>query len=204
MDKIIIADDHPLFRESLRRIAQRMIPGEIVEVSDNQNLLRECARGAEPTIMLLDLDFPGFDGARSIAQLRRTYTQTALVVVSMNDDEKTADKIMAAGANGYISKSVPADVITSSITKILAGDTVVCLEGPDTMPSTTPNRLTNLSNRQLEILSRLGQGKTNKEIARELDVSPYTVRGHISGLFQTLGVTTRAAASSLAAQYGLV
>ncbi|MFC4215967.1 response regulator [Pseudophaeobacter arcticus] len=204
MDKIIIADDHPLFRESMRRIVQRMIPAEIVEVSDNQNLLRECARGAEPTIMLLDLDFPGFDGARSIAQLRRTYTQTALIVVSMNDDEKTADKIMAAGANGYISKSVPADVITSSITKIITGDTVVCLEALDTMPSTTPNPLTNLSNRQLEILSRLGQGKTNKEIARELGVSPYTVRGHISGLFQTLGVTTRAAASSLAAQYGLV
>jgi DNA-binding NarL/FixJ family response regulator len=111
---------------------------------------------------------------------------------------------MGAGANGYISKSVPADIITSSISRILTGETVVCVEGEDNISSTTSNPLTSLSSRQLAILVRLGQGKTNKEIARELDVSPFTVRGHISSLFQTLGVTTRAAASSLAAQFGLV
>ncbi|SDQ13412.1 response regulator transcription factor [Pseudovibrio sp. Tun.PSC04-5.I4] len=204
MDRIIIADDHPLFRESLRRIVQQLTPGRTIEVSDYHMLLQEAQSGTSPILMLLDLSFPGFDGAHSIMQLRITYPKTAIIVVSMTDDRNTADKIMSAGANGYLSKSISADNMSSMISQIMTGETVVCLEAPESAPVPSLSPLAYLPDRQFEVLVRIGKGKTNKEIARDLDISPYTVRTHISGLFRSLGVNTRSAASALAAQHGLV
>lgn len=203
-DKTIIADDHPLFRESLRRIVQRAMSGRIVEVADTKTLLAEADNGPSPIVMLLDLVFPGFEGAATIALLRKKFPQTALIVISMADDAEVANGVMSAGANGFISKLVSAEQMVKSITQILDGEVVVCLNSDGPKVALDDNVISALPQRHVDVLVRLAQGKTNKEIARELDISPFTVRAHISALFKSLGVSTRSAASALAVSHGLV
>jgi two-component system, NarL family, nitrate/nitrite response regulator NarL len=205
VDRTIIADDHPLFREGLRRIIQRIVPGKIVEVADTKTLMIEARKDPPPTMMLLDLVFPGFTGAGTISELRNTYPQTALIVVSMTDEQQVAKNVMAAGANGFISKSVSADHMIEAIRQIQDGELVVCLDDSNSnSPPHSPSVMDKLPQRHIDVLIRLGQGMTNKEIARDLNISPFTVRAHISALFKTLDVSTRAAASAMAALYGLV
>ena len=201
VDRIIIADDHPLFREGLRRIIQRVISASLVEVTDTESLLLEAQKGEAPIMMLLDLVFPGFKGAETVADLRKSYPGSALVVISMTDDKKVADEMIAAGANGFISKSVSPDEIMLSLNKVVEGEIVVCLDGDDTIGQ---SNIPNLPQRHIDVLVGLGQGKTNKEIARELGISPFTVRAHISAVFKSLGVSTRSAASAMAVLYGLI
>lgn len=202
--KIIIADDHPIFREGLRRIIQRIITAPIVEVGDTETLMLEAAKQEAPAMMLLDLVFPGFKGAETTADLRQAYPSSALVVISMTDDKQVAEDIIAAGANGFISKSVPADEMTLTIEKIMEGEIVICLDGIENDSAVNSDPFPSLSPRHIDVLIRLSQGKTNKEIARELGISPFTVRSHISAMFKSLGVSTRSAASALAVSHGLI
>lgn len=203
-DKTIIADDHPLFREALRRIIQRVTSSKIVEVADARSLLREAENSPQPTLMLLDLVFPGFESAKSIGQLRQRFPQTVLIVVSMSEDKNTIDKVIRAGANGFISKSVSAEEMAKAIEQILDGEIVVCVDADPSFEGTFEHLADTLPKRHLDVLVHLAQGKTNKEIARDLGISPFTVRAHISALFKSLGVTTRAKAAALAVAHGLV
>ncbi|MBL1406872.1 MAG: DNA-binding response regulator [Hyphomicrobiales bacterium] len=204
LNRIIIADDHPLFREGVRRIIQRVIVGKFVEVADTKSLFIEAEKDPAPIIMILDLVFPGFEGTTTIRKLREDYPQTALIVISMTDEESVANDIMSAGANGFISKSVPPDEMVRAIEKITQGETVICLDADTSGLHMYQNDFARLPPRHVDILLLLGQGKTNKEIARDLDISPNTVRTHISGLFKKLGVSTRSAAVAIAAQQGLI
>jgi two-component system nitrate/nitrite response regulator NarL len=97
-----------------------------------------------------------------------------------------------------------ADEMVAAISKIVEGDLVICLNNKSNDARQTSNVMEKLPQRHVDVLVRLGQGKTNKEIARDLEISPFTVRAHISALFKSLGVSTRSAASALAAQHGLI
>lgn len=203
-DKIIIADDHPLFREAISRLIRRSFPGKIVEVADADALNEQVRKLPTPTLLILDLIFPGFDGERSVARLRQECPQTVIVVISMNDDPSTAARILEAGANGFISKSVPPEEIVQAIDKVFQGDLVTLLEAQPISELVQSSPIEGLSPRHIELLVRLGQGKSNKEIARDLGISPFTVRAHMSVLFRKLGVSSRSAAAAIAAQNGLV
>lgn len=178
--------------------------GKFIEVSNTDVLFLEAGKKPAPLIMILDLVFPGFEGPKTIKKLRADFPQTALIVISMSDEQSLADQIMAAGANGFISKAVPPDDMVDAIEKIIQGDLIVCLDAIALNQTSNTNDLSLLPPRHIDVLLLLGHGKTNKEIARDLDISPNTVRAHISGLFKNLGVSTRSAAVAIAAQNGLL
>lgn len=190
--RIIIADDHPVFRDGMRRVVQRVFPdAALCEAGTFEEVLEASAAGAPPDMFVLDLIFPGFALDPSIAELRTRFPRSTIVLVSMSEDHGTVSKVMSAGVDGFIGKGVAADEIAAALEAIHGGEIMV--RTSEHLETSSP-LVKGLSVRQREVLELVGRGLTNKEIGRELGISPYTARMHVSALLKTLGVSTRTAA----------
>jgi DNA-binding NarL/FixJ family response regulator len=203
--RIIVADDHPLFREGLRRVVQRLYPlAEIHEAACYQDVISIARDGRAPDIFILDILFPNFDPRTSVRELRREFVHSTIIIVSMIEEAAVIRTVMMAGASGFIGKSVPAMEIAAAIESIQNGE-LVLLQAPGTIerPRSASSELTSLTPRQREVFSLLAQGMSNKEIAKHLEISPFTARVHVSALLRQLGVSNRSAAAAKAAKFGL-
>jgi DNA-binding NarL/FixJ family response regulator len=205
VEKIIIADDHPIFREGLRRVLAETNPdADVQEAGDFETVVVLAAKGMAPSLFLLDLGFPGMALAQAIPQLRRLYPRASIIIVSMADDRASIDRVMAAGVDGFISKAVGPEDMKAAVIAVQQGD-FVTVTGPQGLASggSIGMQFPAMTGRQLDVLRYVVLGKSNKEIARELSISPLTVRLHVSGLLTAMGVESRTAAAALAVKYGV-
>ncbi|PVZ11474.1 MULTISPECIES: response regulator transcription factor [unclassified Pseudomonas] len=192
-DRIIIADDHPLFREGVARNVKRLIPDATIEQAATVDEVEALAQsGAAPRVIVLDLCFPGVYGTAHVTRLRQAFPSSVIVVVSMLERHSIARQAIAAGANAFIGKGVPARQFCDTLMAACAGQVLVCLPSQGARQGTAPLPLTP---RQQDVLRLITAGKSNKEIARELGISPFTVRIHVSALFKALGVASRTEAA---------
>ncbi|MBS7545540.1 LuxR C-terminal-related transcriptional regulator [Ancylobacter oerskovii] len=200
-ETIIIADDHPVFRDGLRTLIEHIHPGVAVATADTLDGALAIARSGtvRPSMFVLDLFFAHRSIKDQLAALRREFGRASIVVVSMADDRATIDGVMACGVNAFINKSVTPHEIGKALEAVRQGEIVVKVPTPD-----ADDTAAGLSERQHSVLQLIAQGQTNKEIAIALGISPFTVRIHVSALFRALGVSSRAAAVTKGVSAGLI
>jgi DNA-binding NarL/FixJ family response regulator len=197
----LIIDDHALFREGLRTMLQSLDNELVVtEVDSCEAGLELDAGGASFDLILLDHSLPGMNGIRSIRAFRQRFPATPVVVVSASYTPALVEEALAAGARGYLSKSVNFSVMYETIEKALLrtpGEPLMATPPPSAAAVT-------LTPRQTEVLELMQSGLTNKQIAQKLGGSAFTVRSHVSAILQALGVDTRTAAVSAARDRGIL
>lgn len=201
-DLILIADDHPLFREGLRRLIASNLPDAVIaEAGSMDEVDRFVEANGAPDIFVLDLLFPGMNPRETLPSLRQSHKKSSIIVVSMLDDERVIRSVMASGADGYIVKSIAAEEIIDGILSIRSGNYVIAKPKPGEGPanSAVTADLTSLTDRQHEVLMLISQGYSNKEIGRKLDLSHLTVRNYVSLLLRIFNLQSRVELADVAA-----
>jgi len=207
--KVLLADDHALFREGVRLVLESLVDGplDVVEVSDFIQALAAVRAGLNADVGLVDLNMPGMDGFSGIEALKRAAPDLYLVVISGSEDPQDVRRALDSGAHGYITKSSSSAAMLGGIRSVLSGETFISpgLDVPSTARAVgdTESMKHALTPRQRDVLAMLRQGKSNKEIARDLDLAEITVKLHVTAILRTLGVENRTQAAILAAKIGL-
>ena len=205
--RIVIADDHPLFRDGLRQLLTKQFSGaEIVDAATYSSA--SAALHADTDLLVIDLEFPEFDPIPDLARLRQDHPTTPIVVMSMERNSARIQQLMSCGINGYISKATNPEEIDRALNSVMAGDVVVRGEEKNhkhnTVSDTDDGVISLLSERQLEVLKGVCDGKSNKEIARDLNLSPNTIRLHVSAILKLFGVGSRTGAAKIGISAGLL
>lgn len=196
MDRIVVADDHPLFRAALRSAVDKAAPGaEVVECASLAEA--KAAMVAGPVdLLLLDLKLSDSEGMAGLAAVRAEQPTVPVAVVSASEDAPVVRRVLGLGAAGFIPKSSSLPQMVEAIAAILAGDSWA----PD-VPEADDDlagRVASLTPSQLRILEGLKAGRLNKQIAFDLGVSEATIKAHLTSVFRKLGVHNRTQAVILA------
>ena len=211
--KILLADDHALFREGLRYVLQQL--SDHVEIFDAGNFpeaINLASQHPELDLALLDLNMPGSTGPKSVGYFHQRYPHIPVVVVSSEEDSVSIEKVLANGATGFVCKSSNAETMLGALNLVLAGGVYVPpqilrhasveSEHEDRRSLHTNNY--GLTPRQLEVLRHLCAGMSNKEIASTIGLAEGTVKIHVAAVYQTLNVNSRVEAVIVAEQLRLV
>ncbi|NWG08644.1 MAG: response regulator transcription factor [Chloroflexi bacterium] len=211
--RLMIADDHKLFREGIKALLAVTDDIEIIgEAEDGDSVLQQ-ARELEPDVILMDINMPGLNGIRATEQILEKQPQTRIIMLTMIEDDASIFHAMRAGARGYLLKGADPQEVLSVIRAVAEGQ---ALFGPaiaarlmnyfkelSAKPAVSGTPFPELTERELEILRLISQGLNNQEIARKLFLSPKTIRNHITNIFSKLQVADRAQAIVRAREAGL-
>ncbi|MFN3743410.1 MAG: response regulator transcription factor [Hyphomicrobiaceae bacterium] len=195
--RIIVVDDHPLFRGALSQALHSAIGGaHIDQAASLADLEALLAERADTDLVLLDLAMPGVQGLSGLLLLRAQHPDIPVVVVSAHDDPETIRKCMEFGASGYVPKSLSVEEIRTAVETVLGGDIWVPSDIDLSRPAGSHAddvvaRLSTLTPQQVRVLMMLGQGLLNKQIAYQLGVSEATIKAHVSAILQKLDVDSR-------------
>jgi DNA-binding NarL/FixJ family response regulator len=207
---ILLADDHPLFRDALRRAVQQCVPeAGIHEAEDVHSLLAMAAAYPNADLLLMDLNMPGAQGFSALVHVRAMWPTLPVLVVSAQEDPALMRRAVGHGASGFIPKSASIARIGEAITAVLAGDTWLPpgVEAGDSEldpeEARLAARIAELTPQQYRVLGMLCQGLLNKQIAYELDVSEATVKAHMTAILRKLGAHSRTQAALLAGKLTL-
>ena len=196
-NKIIIVDDHPLFRGALRQALESAFQDfEVTEAGSLNVLLDVFKTRNDIDLVLLDLTMPGVQGLSGLLLLRAQYPEVPVVVVSASEDAATIRRAIEFGALGFIPKSQTVENIREAVRSVMNGNVWVpeeidISEGADAESADLASRLATLTPQQVRVLMMLGEGLLNKQIAYKLTVSEATVKAHVSAILQKLNVDSR-------------
>lgn len=204
MDRIVVADDHPLFREALVSAVRKARPDAgVVECSSFAEADAALSAGAVD-LLLLDLKLSDVEGMTGLNLVRANHPAVPVVVVSASEEPHTVRRTLAVGASGFIPKSASLETMVEAIGQVLDGETwapdVGEAEGEE---ADLQSRIASLTPSQLRILEGLKAGRLNKQIAYDLGVTEATIKAHLTSVFRKLGVQNRTQAVILSQQIDL-
>jgi two-component system nitrate/nitrite response regulator NarL len=206
--RVLVADDHPVYREGLVDVIKRRPDLELVgEAGDGREALEAIYR-LQPDVAVLDMRMPGLDATDVLNAIRRDGLDVHVLVLSAYQESSLVYRIVAAGAGGYMSKDSGGQAICDAIVAVTRGTPVASPEVSAALFSEIQMREARarpaLTERQREILQLTAEGGSAAEIAERLQLSAETVRSHLHNLYERLGVTDRAAAVAEAIRHGLI
>ncbi|MBP2297804.1 LuxR C-terminal-related transcriptional regulator [Azospirillum picis] len=200
---IVIGDDHPLVQAALRDALGRVMPGvRVIECPDLDSVMRAVAERPDGVdLVLLDLNMPGTHGFAGLFLMLADHPTVPVAILSALRDSDTIRRALAYGASGYIPKSLAMPAMADAIRAILAGETwapPLSAASVEAEEAELARRFASLSPQQLRILTMIVDGKLNKQIAGELNVSEQTVKVHVSSILRKLNVVSRTQAAVVA------
>ncbi len=204
--RLVIADDHPLFRGALREAVSGLFArADIAEAGTFDEVAKLLEGASDVDLILLDLAMPGVRGFSGLMYLRAQYPGVPVVVVSANDEPAVIRRCMDFGASGFIPKTLGVEAMRAAIQSVLGGGVwtppdVDLNAAADAETAALLARLATLTPQQVRVLMMLSEGLLNKQIAYELNVSEATVKAHVSAILQKLGVESRTQAVIAAAK----
>ncbi|MBL8331093.1 MAG: response regulator transcription factor [Rubrivivax sp.] len=194
--QLLVIDDHPLVREALVALLESQPGWQAEGVADAPRARERCAAGKRFDALLADYRLPQEDGLSLLADLRLMQPQALAVLLSGAEDARLVQRARLEGLDGFLSKSMEPREWLNAVRRILAGERC--------FPAAEAPRETTLTERQLQVLQRVCEGQSNKQIARDLGLSERTVKDHLALIFARLSVSTRAEAVARAAALGLL
>jgi DNA-binding NarL/FixJ family response regulator len=202
--RLVIADDHPLFRGAMREAISGLLEKVDITEAGTFDDVVELLSG-DVDLVLLDLAMPGVRGFSGLMYMRAQYPSVPVIVVSANDDPATIRRCMEFGASGFIPKTLGVDTMRAAISRVLSGGVwtppdVDLSAGADFEAAELMGRMATLTPQQVRVLMMLSEGLLNKQIAYQLGVSEATVKAHVSAILQKLGVESRTQAVIAAAK----
>jgi DNA-binding NarL/FixJ family response regulator len=205
--KILVCDDHALIREAMRGVLKDLVPDAgVIEASDARQLTEAVEKTPALDLLLLDLNLPDQDGLAILADLRERRPEISVVVLSAFQDRDTVRRTLDLGALGFIPKNTEREVVLGALRLVLAGGIYIPVQALDaTAPraaandrSSSPGDLRDrlppglgLTERQMQVLALVMEGKSNKAISRALSLAEHTVKNHMTAIFKALQVTSR-------------
>ena len=213
--RILLADDHAMVRSGLSLLLARLFgDAQIVEAEDYTQALDLCLSESGFSLILVDRIMPGMNDGEGLRALSQASGGAPVVVLSASENPAHVHEAISGGARGYLPKATKEQVLFSALQLILSGGTYLPMtmledfntdvSATRTAPGAGVSNVAKLTPRQRDILERIVLGKTNKEIAREFDISPSTVQSHLNTIFRALAVTNRTQAVFVAQELGLL
>ena len=209
MTELLIADDHPLFREALRGVVSRIFPDTVIHEADQFERLYALVEAyPDADMLLLDLDMPGASGFSGLVHLRSLHPQLPIVIVSAHEEPSIMRRALDHGAMGFIPKSADAGVLGRALAQVLQGDrwappAALAAPAADAAERDAAQRVAGLTPQQFRVLQMLGAGLLNKQIAFELGVSEATIKAHMTAILRKLGASNRTQAVLVAGKLAL-
>lgn len=210
--RILLVDDHTLFRSGLKALLSRQADFEIVgEASDGLEGVK-LAEQLKPDLVLLDLDMPVMNGTEALAQMLAANRELPVVMLTVSEDAEDLKEAFALGARGYLVKNIDAEYLVNSVRQVVAGESVMSPEMTSKfvngirakhlslMPEVRPETVKSLTERERQILGCLAQGASNREMAKLLNMSESTVKAHLQRIMRRFDFSSRVQAAVFAAE----
>jgi DNA-binding NarL/FixJ family response regulator len=208
--RVLIADDHPLFRKGLRGLLESVAGIEVVGEANEGEEAIALAERLQPEVILMDINMPGVNGIEATRRILHANPAVGVLVLTMYEDDDSVFAAMRAGARGYLLKGVDQAEVLRAINAVSSGEAIFSpsiarrlIHYFSTLEKTVSPIFPELTDREREVLARIAQGNTNAAIAEKLVLSPKTVRNHVSTIFSKLQVASRAEAIIRARDAGL-
>lgn len=209
--RVLLVDDHALFRGGVKALLQRYAEFEVVdETGDGLEGIKR-ARSLKPDVVLLDLHMPGISGLEALKAIKEEIPGTRVLMLTVSEDAQGLLEALRAGASGYLVKNIEMDALLDAVRRAARGDSVVSpqmtaklVQGVREQPrfSQVVIERDRFSRRERDVLNCLAQGESNKEIARDLSLAESTVKIHVQNIFKKLGMSSRVQVALYAAENG--